>query len=63
MNRANQEILAEYEKLQKAWFDAENAARFEFEESVQKTIAEISALRIQVPERFQPVIDMFITKE
>jgi hypothetical protein len=63
MNRANQEILAEYEKLQKAWFDAEKAARFEFEESVQKTIAEISALRIQVPERFQPVIDMFITKE
>jgi len=63
MNRINQEILAEYETLQKAWLDAEKAARYEFEESVQKSIAEISALRIQVPERFQPVIDMFITKE
>ena len=63
VNAINQKILAEYEAEQKVWLDAEKKAKFEFQEKIEQQINEIAAYRIQVPQRFQPVIDMFITAE
>lgn len=63
VNAINQKIQAEFESASKAWLDAEQKARYEFQEKIEQQIKEIAAYRIQVPERFQPVIDMFITAE
>lgn len=63
VNAINQKIMAEYEADQKVWLDAEKKAKFEFQEKIEQQIKEIAAYRIQVPARFQPVIDMFITPE
>jgi len=63
VNAINQKIMAEYEAEQKVWLDAEKKAKFEFQEKIEQQIKEIAAYRIQVPARFQPVIDMFITPE
>ena len=62
-NAVNQKIMAEYEAEQKIWFDAEKQAKFEFQQVIEEQIKEIAAYRIQVPVRFQPVVDMFITPE
>ena len=63
VNAVNQKIMAEYEAEQKIWFDAEKQAKFEFQQVIEEQIKEIAAYRIQVPVRFQPVVDMFITPE
>ena len=63
VNAVNQKIMAEYEAEQKIWFDAEKQAKFEFQQVLEEQIKEIAAYRIQVPVRFQPVVDMFITPE
>ena len=63
LNAVNQKIQAEFESEQKIWFDAEKKAQFEFQEAIEQHIKEIAAYRIQVPTRFQPVVDMFITPE
>ena len=63
VNAVNQKIMAEYEAEQKIWFDAEKQAKFEFQQVIEEQIKEIAAYRIQVPARFQPVVDMFITPE
>lgn len=63
VNAVNQKIMAEYEAEQKIWFDAEKQAKFEFQQVLEEQIKEIAAYRIQVPARFQPVVDMFITPE
>ena len=63
VNAINQKIQAEFESEQKVWLDAEQKAIFNFQEQIENRIKEIAAYRIQVPARFQPVIDMFITPE
>lgn len=63
VNAVNQKIMAKYEAEQKIWFDAEKQAKFEFQQVLEEQIKEIAAYRIQVPARFQPVVDMFITPE
>jgi hypothetical protein len=63
VNSINLKIQAEFESEQKVWLDAERMAIFEFQEGIENRIKEIAAYRIQVPARFQPVIDMFITAE
>ena len=63
VNAINQKIQAEFESAQKTWLDNEKKADYEFQEVIQQQIKEIAAYRIQVPARFQPVIDMFITPE
>lgn len=63
VNASNQKIMAEYDSTLKTWLDAEKTAKFEFQEVIEQQIKEIAAYRIQVPARFQPVIDMFITAE
>lgn len=63
VNAINQKIMAEFESEAKIWLDAEQKALFEFQETIEHKIKEIAAYRIQVPARFQPVIDMFITPE
>ena len=59
----NNTIWAEFETLKEQWYAAEKKAKFEFQEQLEKQINDIAAWRISVPERFQPVIDIFITKE
>lgn len=63
VNAINKTIMAEYETEHRAWLDAEKKAQYEFQEKIEQQIKEIAAYRIQVPARFQPVIDMFITAE
>ena len=59
----NKAIWAEFEAAREQWYAAEKKAKFEFQEQLEKQINDIATWRISVPERFQPVIDMFITKE
>lgn len=63
VNSINQTIMAEYDSELKTWLDAEKTAKFEFQEVIEQQIKEIAAYRIQVPQRFQAVVDMFITPE
>jgi hypothetical protein len=63
VNNINQKIRAEHESEVKVWLDAEQQAQFEFQEKIETQIKEIAAYRIQVPNRFQPVIDMFVFSE
>lgn len=59
----NNTVWAEFETLKEQWYAAEKKAKFEFQEQLEKQINAIALWRISVPERFQPVIDMFIAKE
>jgi hypothetical protein len=63
VNAINQKIQAEFESAQKAWLGDEQKEIFNFQEHIENHIKEIASYRIQVPARFQPVIDMFITPE
>jgi hypothetical protein len=63
VNSINQTIMHEYDSALKTWLAAEKTAKFEFQEVIEQQIKEIAAYRIQVPQRFQAVIDMFITPE
>ena len=63
VNAINQKLRAEHESEVKIWLDAEQQAQFEFQEKIETQIKEIAAYRIQVPNRFQPVIDMFVFSE
>lgn len=63
VNNINRKLLAEHESEVKVWLDAEHQAQFEFQEKIETQIKEIAAYRIQVPGRFQPVIDMFVFSE
>ena len=58
----NNTVWAEFETATKQWYATEKQAKFEFQEQIETAINQIASLRIQVPARFQPVIDMFITK-
>ena len=58
----NNTVWAEFETATKQWYAAEKQAKFEFQEQIETAINQIASLRIQVPARFQPVVDMFITK-
>ena len=49
-----------YDPLLKAWGDAKTAAQYEFNHERQQEIGRIAALRIEVPTRFQPVVDEFL---
>jgi head-tail adaptor len=56
----NNTVWAEFETLKEQWYAAEKKAKFQFQEQVEKETNAIAQMRIQVPERFQPVIDMFL---
>lgn len=62
VKEANQIILDKHNKACEEWFASERKAAQEFEVERQKEIARIAALKIDVPSRFQPVIDMFLKK-
>lgn len=61
----NESNRAVYDTAYKAWSADKAAAIYAFNEERQKEIARLSALRIEVPARFQPVVDEFLndTKE
>lgn len=56
----NESAYAEYNKEHQSWLDKTQVENKEFEAERLKTIKEISALRISVDPRFQPVVDKFL---
>lgn len=60
VNQINDVLKSDYDTLRREWIEARKQAEFAFNEAKQKEIARIAALRIEVPSRFQPVIDEFL---
>jgi hypothetical protein len=56
----NESNRAVFDTAYKAWSADRTAAMYAFNEERQKEIARLSALRIEVPARFQPVVDEFL---
>lgn len=56
----NESAYADYNKEYQSWLDKTQVEMKEFEAERLKTIKEISALRISVDPRFQPVVDKFL---
>lgn len=60
VNQINDVLKSDYDTLRREWIEARKQAEFAFNEAKQKEIARIAALRIEVPARFQPVVDEFL---
>lgn len=60
VNQINEALKSQYDTLRREWIEARKQAEFAFNEAKQKEIARIAALRIEVPARFQPVVDEFL---
>jgi hypothetical protein len=60
VNQINKELTVQYETLRREWIEARKQAEFAFNEAKQKDIEQIAALRIEVPARFQTVVDEFL---
>jgi hypothetical protein len=60
VNQINKELTVQYEGLRREWIEARKQAEFAFNEAKQKDIEQIAALRIEVPARFQTVVDEFL---
>jgi hypothetical protein len=60
VDQINKELTAQYDILRREWMEAKKQAEFAFNEAKQKDIERIAALRIEVPARFQPVVDEFL---
>jgi hypothetical protein len=60
VNQINDALKSDYDTLRREWIEARKQAEFAFNEAKQKEIARIAALRIEVPARFQPVVDEFL---
>ena len=58
--KVNNEANAEYQKALMAFGEATRTAQSEFEKERQEKIKNIASLRINVDERFQPVVDLFL---
>jgi len=56
----NNVILEEYQTKLKAYEGAYNKEQQAFEAKRQEDIKSLAALRIQVDQRFQPVVDSFL---
>jgi len=62
VNEVNSRINAEYKIAFDKWLADQLKASHEFEENRQKQTQEAAALRIDVSERFQGVVDMFLNE-
>lgn len=60
VDQINKELTVQYEALRREWIEAKKQAEFAFNEAKQADISKIAALRIEVPMRFQPVVDEFL---
>jgi len=60
--KANNEANAAYQKAINAYGEETRTIQSEFEKQRQENIKNIASLRINVDERFQPVVDLFLTK-
>lgn len=60
--KANNEANAAYQKAVNAYGEEVRTIQSEFEKQRQENIKNIASLRINVDERFQPVVDLFLTK-
>lgn len=59
-HQINQDIMTKWESERSAWQEAKKQADFAFNEAKQAEISKIAALRIEVPVRFQSVVDEFL---
>lgn len=62
VNEINKKLNLEYQSAYAVWAADEREASHKFEAERQKRIQDAVALNIVVPERFQPVVDMFLNK-
>jgi hypothetical protein len=60
VNQINDVLKSDYDTLRREWIEVRKQAEFDFNEAKQKEIARIAALRIEVPARFQPVVNEFL---
>lgn len=60
VNDSNLILANAYKSAYELWSGEENKASHEFEEKRQVRIQEAVNLRIEVDERFQPVVDEFL---
>lgn len=61
-NTINAELRQAFDSAHKKANEEVNAIRAEFEKDRQATIKEVAAMRIEVDPRFQPVVDIFLSK-
>jgi hypothetical protein len=62
VNEINSKQDVEYKNAYDKWASEYRKASEEFEEARQKRIQEAANMKIEVAERFQPVVDMFLNK-
>jgi hypothetical protein len=62
VDKINEETFAAYDVLAKKWQADFTAAQYKFNEERQQEIGLLSALKIDVPARFQPVVTAFNTE-
>lgn len=62
LNERNNKIMTEYQVIREQYLAGKRKAEMEYEESRQKEIARVSALRIEVDPRFKPVVDGFLSQ-
>ena len=60
VDKINESNRALYDTAMKSWTMDRTAAHYAFNEARQKEIEHLAALRIEVPARFQPVVDEFL---
>lgn len=60
IDNINQELRTQHNTATSEWSARRAQAQYEFNEARQREIERIAALRIQVPARFQPVVDEFL---
>jgi hypothetical protein len=60
VDKINESNRAMYDTAMKSWNTDRTAAQYAFNETRQKEIEHLAALRIEVPARFQPVVDEFL---
>jgi translation elongation factor EF-4 len=63
VNQVNSERWTEYTALEKQWRGDFTKAQKQFEVQRQEKLKIRSALRIEVPQRFQSIIDKFLPKK
>jgi succinylglutamate desuccinylase len=60
VDKINESNRAMYDTAMKSWNTDRTVAQYAFNELRQKEIEHLAGLRIEVPARFQPVVDEFL---
>lgn len=62
VNEVNKKLTTEWQSSYTIWAANEREASYKFEAERQKEIQDVVVFNITVPERFQPVVDMFLNQ-